>query len=327
VTARVRVGAGLLLGLASGIGALLIVSSPPTYPSWIAHLAALEFSLAICRRRRARHRPCCGGEHARHRRDAPDRGARARGRRDTGPRRGSPVSGAARAFLDGRVPSRPSHRAAFTPRRDPRLAPACAVDDSPVSAVVSVYGPADLAWGLRPSRAPRSRPGAARPRALPRRSALRGAGRVPSRVAHRLGGPSSAAHAARPRHRDRLVWSRIRGGWLVPCARRVARSRSSRSRSPTMASTRTRAASRTSSPRWLSCSSSPTREARSRRAAATREVRHRGGRRRSPRAIPAWRGNGPRPGRPLGGRGPSNGSRRSSRAWRPNPPPPASWGP
>jgi acetyl esterase/lipase len=30
---------------------------------------------------------------------------------------------------------------------DPRLPPACAVDDSPVSAVISVYGPTDLAWG------------------------------------------------------------------------------------------------------------------------------------------------------------------------------------
>ena len=30
---------------------------------------------------------------------------------------------------------------------DPRLPPACAVDDAPVSAVVSIYGPTDLAWG------------------------------------------------------------------------------------------------------------------------------------------------------------------------------------
>jgi acetyl esterase/lipase len=43
----VRAAAGLVLALASGIGALLVASSPPTYPSWIAHLAALEFSLAI----------------------------------------------------------------------------------------------------------------------------------------------------------------------------------------------------------------------------------------------------------------------------------------
>ena len=30
---------------------------------------------------------------------------------------------------------------------DPRLPPACAVDDAPVSAVVSIYGPTDLTWG------------------------------------------------------------------------------------------------------------------------------------------------------------------------------------
>lgn len=42
-----RVRAALALALASGIGALLLASSPPTFPSWILHLAALEFSLAI----------------------------------------------------------------------------------------------------------------------------------------------------------------------------------------------------------------------------------------------------------------------------------------
>ena len=47
VTERLRVAAGLVLALAAGIGALLIASSPPTSPTWIAHLAALELSLLI----------------------------------------------------------------------------------------------------------------------------------------------------------------------------------------------------------------------------------------------------------------------------------------
>jgi acetyl esterase/lipase len=42
-----RVRAGVLLAVASAIGALLLASSPPTFLSWIAHLAALELSLAV----------------------------------------------------------------------------------------------------------------------------------------------------------------------------------------------------------------------------------------------------------------------------------------
>jgi acetyl esterase/lipase len=42
-----RVRAGLVLALAAGIGALLLAASPPTFPAWVAHLAALEFSLAL----------------------------------------------------------------------------------------------------------------------------------------------------------------------------------------------------------------------------------------------------------------------------------------
>jgi acetyl esterase/lipase len=40
-------GAAGFLALVSGAGALLLASSPPTYPLWIAHLVALEFSLAL----------------------------------------------------------------------------------------------------------------------------------------------------------------------------------------------------------------------------------------------------------------------------------------
>jgi hypothetical protein len=47
MTGRWRVRAGLVLAAVSGIGALLLASSPPTFPSWIAHLAALELSLLI----------------------------------------------------------------------------------------------------------------------------------------------------------------------------------------------------------------------------------------------------------------------------------------
>lgn len=47
MTGRWRVRAGLVFAAASGIGALLLASSPPTFASWIAHLAALELSLLI----------------------------------------------------------------------------------------------------------------------------------------------------------------------------------------------------------------------------------------------------------------------------------------
>jgi acetyl esterase/lipase len=39
--------AGLLLALPAGVAALLLASSPPTFKSWIAHLASLELSLLI----------------------------------------------------------------------------------------------------------------------------------------------------------------------------------------------------------------------------------------------------------------------------------------
>jgi acetyl esterase/lipase len=42
-----RTVAGLLLALPAGVAALLLASSPPTFKSWIAHLASLEFSLLI----------------------------------------------------------------------------------------------------------------------------------------------------------------------------------------------------------------------------------------------------------------------------------------
>jgi acetyl esterase/lipase len=44
---RWRSVAGLSLALPAGVAALLLASSPPTFKSWIAHLAALEFSLLI----------------------------------------------------------------------------------------------------------------------------------------------------------------------------------------------------------------------------------------------------------------------------------------
>ena len=47
MTGRWRVRAALVLAAVSGVGALLLASSPPTFPSWIAHLAALELSLLI----------------------------------------------------------------------------------------------------------------------------------------------------------------------------------------------------------------------------------------------------------------------------------------
>ena len=47
MTGRWRVRAALVLAAASGVGALLLASSPPTFPSWIAHLAALELSVLI----------------------------------------------------------------------------------------------------------------------------------------------------------------------------------------------------------------------------------------------------------------------------------------
>jgi hypothetical protein len=47
MTGGLRVRAGLALAFVAGIGALLLASSPPTFPSWVAHLVALEFSLAL----------------------------------------------------------------------------------------------------------------------------------------------------------------------------------------------------------------------------------------------------------------------------------------
>jgi acetyl esterase/lipase len=39
--------AGLLLALPAGVAALLLASSPPTYPLWVAHFLCLELSLAV----------------------------------------------------------------------------------------------------------------------------------------------------------------------------------------------------------------------------------------------------------------------------------------
>ena len=44
---RWRGAAGRLLALVAGVAALLLASSPPTYPLWLAHFACLELSLAV----------------------------------------------------------------------------------------------------------------------------------------------------------------------------------------------------------------------------------------------------------------------------------------
>ncbi|HEU0108276.1 MAG TPA: hypothetical protein VFT38_18975, partial [Vicinamibacteria bacterium] len=43
---RWRSAAGLTLALPAGVAALLLASSPPTYPLWVAHFLCLELSLA-----------------------------------------------------------------------------------------------------------------------------------------------------------------------------------------------------------------------------------------------------------------------------------------
>ena len=47
MSGRWRIRAGLVLAAGAGVAALLIASSPPTFPTWIAHLAALELSLLV----------------------------------------------------------------------------------------------------------------------------------------------------------------------------------------------------------------------------------------------------------------------------------------
>jgi acetyl esterase/lipase len=47
MSGRWRVGFSFVLAAAAGVAALLAASSPPTFASWIAHLAALELSLLI----------------------------------------------------------------------------------------------------------------------------------------------------------------------------------------------------------------------------------------------------------------------------------------
>jgi acetyl esterase/lipase len=42
-----RIRAGLVLAAVAGVATLLLASSPPTFASWIAHLAALELSLLV----------------------------------------------------------------------------------------------------------------------------------------------------------------------------------------------------------------------------------------------------------------------------------------
>ena len=44
---RWRSAAGLILALPAGVAALLLASSPPTYPLWVAHFLCLELSLAV----------------------------------------------------------------------------------------------------------------------------------------------------------------------------------------------------------------------------------------------------------------------------------------
>ncbi len=44
---RGRSAAGLILALPAGTAALLLASSPPTYPLWVAHFLCLELSLAV----------------------------------------------------------------------------------------------------------------------------------------------------------------------------------------------------------------------------------------------------------------------------------------